>query len=140
MNSSGIPGPSLPEPPRGVGFEWGVIEYAQPNADHQSGTFGLNCLDRLATKSRAIVQASAVFSRAGECAEHLVAQIPVTGFDIDELKTDALRQLCRTHEIVDQPRDFVVADDDRIIVQRDPEFGVEDRVMIGDFRLSFFLS
>src|SRR5262249_13030159 len=84
-------------------------------------------------------EASAVFPRAREGTQHLGPEIAVAGFDIDKSKADTLRNPCGAHVILDQTRDVVVTDDDRVIAGIDAEFRIEDRVVVGDFRFKPFL-
>ena len=56
----------------------------------------------------------------------------MTCFDVHERKTDLVRQSRGGHISIDQPLQFVVATDDRSVVGTDPEFGVQQRMVVGD--------
>ncbi len=72
------------------------------------------CLDarrNLGEKTHAMIEAPSVAARAASCAQQLVSKIAVTVFDIHEPETGLACQDGRGHEIVDQPRQLVVAED-----------------------------
>src|SRR5439155_21951237 len=69
-----------------------------------------------------------------EAAEQLVAEIAVTVLDVDEAKADALCELCGADVVFGQPLKIVITEQDRIIVGRDVEFAIEDRMVICDPR------
>src|SRR5205823_11820864 len=75
---------------------------------------------------------SAVFAGPIECAQELVAEIPVAVFEVDELEPRRPRSLPRAHEVLDQRVELGVGEARRSIVEAEPP--IENRMVIDDAR------
>ena len=130
--------PQLPVAAAGwIGLERRRIKRAEADPDQESRTFPPDARDDFPRKARAVLEAPAERPRPRHRAEHLVPEVPVTVLDIDKLKSRALRQLGGANVVVDEPADLIVAQHDAVVIGRDAESGVENRMVIRDLRFQF---
>src|SRR5439155_4436979 len=113
------------------------IECAEPHSDFKVRRNGPDARDDLAKKPGAVLEASAITSRARDGAQELVTEVTVAVLDIHKVEPDVGSALAARDEIIHQPGNLGVGH--ARIIRRNAKSRVEHRMVIEDGRLDLRL-
>src|SRR5438105_6022750 len=113
------------------------IECAEPHPDFEVRRNGPDARDDLAKKPGAVLEASAITSRARDGAQELVTEVAVTVLDIDKVEPNVGGALAAGDKIIHQPGNLGVGH--ARIIGRNAKSRVEHRMVIEDGRLDLHL-
>src|SRR2546426_11786113 len=106
------------------------IERAETHPDFEVRRNGPDARDHFAKKAGAVLEASAVTSRARDGAQELVAEVTVTVLDVDKVEPNIVSPLAAGDKIIHQPGNLGV--DHAGIIRRNAKSRVEHRMVIED--------